>query len=204
MEESPWEERDVNMKILKKIDYNSPIILSFVFLSFIVLILGYITKGFTTRMFFCVYRSSPLDLLTYVRLFGHVLGHANLSHYINNMMMMLLVGPMLEEKYGSKTLLEMILVTALITGLVNNMIFRTGLLGASGIVFMMIILSSVTSVKEGKIPLTLIVVVILYLGEQVAAGIFSADNISQLTHIVGGICGGVFGMMMNKKNWREL
>ena len=204
MGESPWEERDVNMKILKKIDYNSPIILSFVFLSFIVLILGYITKGFTTRMFFCVYRSSPLDLLTYVRLFGHVLGHANLSHYINNMMMMLLVGPMLEEKYGSKTLLEMILVTALITGLVNNMIFRTGLLGASGIVFMMIILSSVTSVKEGKIPLTLIVVVILYLGEQVAAGIFSADNISQLTHIVGGICGGVFGMMMNKKNWREL
>lgn len=204
MEGSLWEERAVNMKMLKKIDYNSPIILSFVFLSFIVLILGYITKGFTTRMFFCVYRSSPLDLLTYVRLFGHVLGHANLSHYINNMMMMLLVGPMLEEKYGSKTLLEMILVTALITGLVNNMIFRTGLLGASGIVFMMIILSSVTSVKEGKIPLTLIVVVILYLGEQVAAGIFSADNISQLTHIVGGICGGVFGMMMNKKNWREL
>ncbi len=204
MEGSLWEERAVNMKILKKIDYNSPIILSFVFLSFIVLILGYITKGFTTRMFFCVYRSSPLDLLTYVRLFGHVLGHANLSHYINNMMMMLLVGPMLEEKYGSKTLLEMILVTALITGLVNNMIFRTGLLGASGIVFMMIILSSVTSVKEGKIPLTLIVVVILYLGEQVAAGIFSADNISQLTHIVGGICGGIFGMMMNKKNWREL
>lgn len=204
MEGFPWEERDVNMKILKKIDYNSPIILSFVFLSFIVLILGYITKGFTTRMFFCVYRSSPLDLLTYVRLFGHVLGHANLSHYINNMMMMLLVGPMLEEKYGSKTLLEMILVTALITGLVNNMIFHTGLLGASGIVFMMIILSSVTSVKEGKIPLTLIVVVILYLGEQVAAGIFSADNISQLTHIVGGICGGVFGMMMNKKSWREV
>ncbi len=204
MEGSLWEERAVNMKMLKKIDYNSPIILSFVFLSFIVLILGYITKGFTTRMFFCVYRSSPLDLLTYVRLFGHVLGHANLSHYINNMMMMLLVGPMLEEKYGSKTLLEMILVTALITGLVNNMIFRTGLLGASGIVFMMIILSSVTSVKEGKIPLTLIVVVILYLGEQVAAGIFSADNISQLTHIVGGICGGIFGMMMNKKNWREL
>lgn len=192
------------MKILKKIDYNSPIILSFVFLSFVVLLLGYITKGFTTRMFFCVYRSSPFDLLTYVRLFTHVLGHANLSHYINNMMMMLLVGPMLEEKYGSKTLLGMILVTAFITGLVNNMIFPTGLLGASGIVFMMIILSSVTSVKEGKIPLTLIVVVVLYLGEQVAAGIFSADNISQLTHIVGGVCGGAFGMMMNRKDWQKL
>lgn len=191
------------MKILKKIDYNSPVVLSFVFLSFVALILGYITKGFTTRTFFCVYRSSPLNLLTYVRLFGHVLGHANLSHYINNMMMMLLVGPMLEEKYGSKLLLEMIFITAVLTGLVNNMLFPTGLLGASGIVFMMIILSSVTSVKEGTIPLTLIVVVILYLGEQVAAGIFTADNISQLTHIVGGVCGGIFGMLMNKKEWRE-
>ena len=113
--------------------------------------------------------------------------------------MLLLVGPMLEEKYGSKTLLEMIVITAVITGLVNNMLFRSGLLGASGIVFMMIILSSVTSVKEGKIPLTLIVVVILYLGEQVAAGIFSADNISQLTHIVGGLCGGIFGMLRNRR-----
>lgn len=189
-------------KIFGKIDYNSPVVLSFAFASFVVLLLGYLTNGLTTRLFFCVYRSSLLDILGYVRLFGHVLGHANLSHYINNMMMILLVGPMLEEKYGSKLLLQMILLTAFITGLVNNLLFPTALLGASGIVFMMIILSSVTSVKEGKIPLTLIVVVILYLGEQIVAGLFTADNISQLTHIVGGVCGGVFGMMMNKRGVR--
>ncbi len=187
------------MKFLKKIDYNSPVVLSFAFLSFISLILGYLTGGFTTQQFFCVYRSSPLDLTTYIRLFGHVLGHANLAHYVNNMMMLLLVGPMLEEKYGSKTLLEMILITAFVTGLINTLLFPTALLGASGIVFMMIILSSVTSVKNGKIPLTLIVIVILYLGEQVTAGIISRDNISQLTHIVGGVCGGVFGMMKGRK-----
>lgn len=188
------------MKLLKKIDYNSPVVLSFAFISFVILLLGYLTKGFTTQAFFCVYRSSPLDLLTYVRLFGHVLGHANLSHYINNMMMLLLVGPMLEEKYGSKLLLEMILITAFVTGLINTLFFSTGLLGASGIVFMMIILSSVTSVKEGKIPLTLILVVVLYLGEQIIAGVLSADNISQLTHIIGGVCGGIFGMVVNKRN----
>lgn len=187
------------MKILKKIDYNSPVVLSFAFVSFVVVLLGYLTNGFTTKLLFCTYRFSPMDILGYVRLFGHVLGHANLSHYINNMMMILLVGPMLEEKYGSRLLLEMILITAFITGLINNLLFPSALLGASGIVFMMIILSSVTSVKEGKIPLTLIVVVIMYLGEQIVAGLFSADNISQLTHIVGGVCGGLFGMMMNKK-----
>jgi membrane associated rhomboid family serine protease len=188
------------MKFLKKIDYNSPVILSFAFISFIALILGYLTNGYTTQTFFCVYRSSPLNLLTYIRLFGHVLGHANLSHYINNMMMLLLVGPMLEEKYGSKALLGMILITAFVTGFINCLLFSTALLGASGVVFMMIILSSVTSVKEDKIPLTLIVVIILYLGEQVAAGIFSTDNISQLTHIIGGVCGAVFGLAGNKAN----
>ena len=193
MEGSPWEERDVNMKILKKIDYNSPIILSFVFLSFIVLILGYITKGFTTRMFFCVYRSSPLDLLTYVRLFGHVLGHANLSHYINNMMMMLLVGPMLEEKYGSIPLLKGILFTALVTGVLQCVLFpRSGLLGASGIVFMLIMLSSLAGFSGG-IPVTMLLVAALYFGQQVYDIIFVHDNVANFMHIVGGLCGTAFG-----------
>ena len=187
------------MKFLKKIDYNAPVVLTFALVSFLVLILGYITNGGSTALLFCVYRAPLSDIFMYTRLYLHVLGHANLEHYVNNMMMLLLVGPMLEEKYGSRLLLEMILITAFITGLINNLLFPSALLGASGIVFMMIILSSVTSVKEGKIPLTLIVVVIMYLGEQIVAGLFSADNISQLTHIVGGVCGGLFGMMMNKK-----
>ena len=189
------------MKFINKLQYNSPVILSFAFVSFISLILGYITKGFTTDVFFCVYRSSLTNPLTYLRLFTHVLGHANLEHYVNNMMLFLLIGPMLEEKYGSKQLLEMILITAFITGLCNNILFENAaLLGASGIVFMMIILSSITSVSEGKIPVTLIVIVILYLGNQVTEGIFSRDNISQLTHIIGGVCGGIYGMLLKKTN----
>lgn len=186
------------MKILKKIDYNAPVVLSFAFISFFVLLLGYLTGGLSTNLLFCVYRSSIADIFMYPRLFLHVLGHANLEHYINNMMMMLLVGPMLEEKYGSKNMLVMMTITAFVTGIINTIFFPTALLGASGIVFMMIILSSVTSVKEDKIPLTLIVVVILYMGGQIADGLFIRDNISQLTHIIGGMCGGVFGLTMFK------
>lgn len=185
-------------KVIKKIDYNAPVVLSFAFVSLLALILGFVTGGWTTRTFFCVYRCPLTDIFGYLRLFGHVLGHSGVSHYVNNMMMLLLIGPMLEEKYGSKLLLEMILITAVITGILNNLLFPTGLLGASGIVFMMIVLSSITSVKDGKIPLTLIVVVILYLGDQIIAGVISRDNISQLTHIIGGVCGGVFGMWIGK------
>ena len=186
-------------KLKLKIDYNSPVVLSFAFISFAALILDYITRGTTNTLFFSVYRSSLLNPLSYVRAFGHVLGHANFEHYIGNMLTFLLVGPMLEEKYGSKAMLECMCVTAVVTAIINCLLFpHSALLGASGIVFMMIIMSSVVSLKNGYIPLTLIVVVILYLGNQVLQGIFSQDNISQLTHIVGGVLGGVFGIVLQK------
>ena len=92
---------------------------------------------------FCVYRSSWRDPLGYIRLFGHVLGHANWEHFLNNMLLLLVVGPPMEEKYGSIPLLKGILFTALVTGVLQCILFpHTGLLGATGIVFMLIMLSS--------------------------------------------------------------
>lgn len=183
------------MNITKKFQYNSPVVLTFALISFLSLVLGTLTNGWTTYMFFSTYRSSPFNLLTYVRLFGHVLGHSSLQHYTGNMLLILLIGPVLEEKYGSKNLLVMITVTAAVTSIFHNMFFRVGLLGASGIVFMMIILASMASAREGKIPLTLVVAILVYIGDEIVTGLFTKDNISQLTHIIGGICGGVFGKL---------
>jgi membrane associated rhomboid family serine protease len=182
-----------------RIQYNSPVVLTFALLSLASLALGWITKGWTTQMFFCVRSSSLSDPLTYVRFFTHVLGHSGYAHYLSNMMLLLVVGPPLEEKYGSLRLLICILITALVSGLVQFFLFpSTALLGASGIVFMMIVLSSLAGMREGAIPLTLILVLILYLGGEVVDGITTQDNISQLTHIVGGLCGAVLGFAMSK------
>lgn len=191
------------MKFLKKIQYNSPVVLSFALLSFAALVLNYVTAGWSNHALFSVYRSSPLSPLFWVRLFAHVLGHADLSHYTNNMLLFLLLGPMLEEKYGSKNLVFMISFVAVITGLINIIFSSYGLLGASGIVFMAIILSSVTSASEGRIPLTLIIIVIVYIGQEVFSGIVSKDNVSQITHIIGGVCGGGFGLLLSSKSSRR-
>lgn len=188
------------MNILKKIQYNSPVVLTFAIVSLAALFLNWLTKGMSNQLVFSVYRSSWLNPLTYVRLFGHVLGHADLSHYTGNMLLFLILGPMLEEKYGSKRLLIMIASVAVITGLINMILFPgTALLGASGIVFMAILLSSVVGAADGRIPLTLIVVATIYIGQEVANGLFSNDNTSQLTHIIGGVCGGGFGLLLKGK-----
>ena len=111
------------MRFLKRIQYNSPVVLTFAGVSLIALILGYVTGGAVNTLLFSVYRSSPLNPLTYVRLFCHVLGHANYQHYIGNMLMILVIGPVLEEKYGSRSLLRAILITAVVSGLVQIIFF---------------------------------------------------------------------------------
>ncbi|MBQ7713652.1 MAG: rhomboid family intramembrane serine protease [Oscillospiraceae bacterium] len=176
-----------------RIRYNAPVVLTYALLALLLLPLDTLTGGWTTLHLFSVYRCSLLDPLAYIRFFGHVLGHAGLAHYMSNMLLLLLVGAPLEEKYGSRALLLYIAATALATGLVEFLFFPgSALLGASGVVFMMIVLSSFTATERGAVPLTLILVVTLYLGGEIVAGLRSADNISQLTHIVGGVCGMVF------------
>ena len=183
-----------------KIVLNSPVILTFTLISVVSLILGLITKGASTRLVFSVYRSSLRSPMTYLRFFTHVFGHANLSHLAGNLMMILVIGPMLEERYGAGPLIVMILLTALVTGVIHFIFFQsTALLGASGVVFAMILLASMTGIRDREIPITFILVTVLYLGQQIYEGFFASDNVSQLTHIIGGIVGAIFGYLVNRR-----
>lgn len=182
-----------------RLSFNSPVILGFTLACFIVLILDKVTGSASTRAFFSVYRSSLASPFTYIRFFGHVLGHASWDHFFGNIMMLLVVGPLLEEKYGSANILFVILATALVTGVINFIFFpHVQLLGASGVVFAFILLASLTSIEEEKIPLTFILVALIYIGQQVYDGLFIRDNVSNLTHILGGIVGSSLGYVMNK------
>ena len=177
-----------------KITFNSPVVLGFIFLSLGVLLLGYMTLQISTQLLFMSYHSPLTDPLTYIRIFTHVLGHSGWEHYIGNASYILLLGPMLEEKYGSKNILQVIVCTAFVTGLVNYVLFwNVSLCGASGVVFAFILLTSFTSFKSGEIPLTFILVAVIFLGQQVYEGVFVQDNISNLSHVVGGIIGSVVG-----------
>lgn len=193
-----------NMKKKIKISFNSPAILGFTVICFAALLLGYITKEESTNLVFSVYRSSLSNPLTYVRFIGHVFGHAGWEHFIGNIMLILVVGPLLEEKYGSSNIIFVIMATAVFTGLVHFIFFsNVRLLGASGVVFAFILLSSFTSIKEGEIPLTFILVTVIYIGEQIYDGIFIQDNVSNLTHIIGGMVGAVLGYVMNKNKMNK-
>ena len=179
------------------ISFNSPVVLCFALICLVAWLMGWLSGGRTTTMFFSVYRASLSSPFTYVRLIGHVFGHASLDHLLGNMTLLLIIGPMLEEKYGSLNLLVVILITAFVTGIASFLLFpHTQLLGASGVVSAFILLSSFTSIREHYIPLTFLLVAIFYLGGQIYEGIFVPSNISNFTHILGGVVGAWFGFFL--------
>lgn len=192
------------MKSKLKITFNAPVILGFVSICFLATLVNDWTNGRSNELLFMTYHSSLRDPLTYLRFVTHVFGHAGWEHFLGNMGYVLLLGPMLEEKYHSRALMMVIGITALATGLINYIFFpNVALCGASGVVFAFILMASFTGFREGEIPLTFIIVAAIYIGQQVIQGVAVADNVSQMAHIVGGIIGAVVGYIANRRKKRR-
>jgi len=179
-----------------RVTYNAKFTLSFCLIALIMLLANTLTGGIINRMFSL---SPYLSVAGAYRLITYIFCHANVQHLISNFLFLLLLGPILEEKYGAKLLTIMTVFTAVATGLVNATFFNDSIIGASGIVFMFIVLSSIVNVKQKEVPLTFIFIVIIYIGGELFSG-FNNDNISQFGHILGGICGGALGFLLNKKS----
>lgn len=183
-----------------KITFNSPVLLTFVMICVIATGMGVATGGRLTEAFFMTYHAPITRPGTWLRFITYIFGHAGWEHLVGNASYLLLIGPMLEEKYGSRMMIEIIAITAIVTALVNYIFFpRVGLCGASGIVFAFILLASFTGVKEREIPLTFILVAAIFIGQQIYEGIAINDNVSNMAHIVGGICGAAIGYALNNK-----
>ncbi len=189
------------MKKRLKVTFNAPVTLSLVGISFVATLLNYSSGGIIGEYLFMTYHSSLLSPMTWLRAFTHVFGHADWSHLVGNMSYILLLGPMLEEKYSSQTMTAVVAITAFVTSLINYILFpNVGLCGASGVVFAFILLSSFTSFREGEIPITFVLVAVFFIGQQVYEGLTVQDSISNTAHIVGGIVGGILGYGLNIKS----
>ncbi len=182
--------------------YNAPVTLTFSLLCVGAMLLNQRIQNGMLALFvapgsqnsaFAFNWKAPID---YARLFLHVLGHTSWTHLVSNLSFLLLLGPILEERFGAKLLVVMMVTVAFVTGVVNACFIPYGLTGSSGIVFMMILLSSYTTIDRTKIPLTFILVCLLFIGKEIMSlDSASEAGVSAVAHIVGGICGSVFGFM---------
>jgi len=189
-----------------RIKYNAPTILTYAFLCVAVTALTRTLLPELTADWFTVPgrdRFSPASARHWIAVVSHIAGHADWNHLFANLAIVLLVGPMLEKSHGSLPLLVMILATALVTGILNALFFPMMLLGASSVVFMLILLASFTNFSQGEIPLTFILVLAMYLGTQLFMSFGPENDIAYFAHIIGGFCGSLFGFFFPPRPYRE-
>lgn len=180
-----------------RITFNAPVTLSFFLISLIVFLISLVVPQLLSSLA-C---QPPVGFrLSYILgLICYPFVHANWMHFFGNFSMILLIGPILEEKYSSRFLLTAYALTSVGIGLFHTAFLDSGILGASGLVFFSIMLVSMTNFRKGQIPMTLVLVALLYLSKELiglfgeATGLTESDQISQLGHILGGVCGTLVG-----------
>ena len=193
------------MKKRFRVTYNAPVTLSFAIICTLILLLDqlvlnsklipalFIVPG-NAKAAVSFNWAVPLD---YIRLFTHVFGHDGWIHLLNNLAFILLLGPLMEERYGSPMVCLMMAVTAFVTGVINVCFIPSSLMGASGIAFMLILLAAVSTLNKNQIPLSFVFVISVYVAKEILSP--SLSNISTIAHIAGGLCGSLFGFLVSPK-----
>ena len=190
---------------------NTPVILTHTILSASLLILDTLLPSLhITRDYFSAWPISwshvnPLNYhskwnwlknigWTAFRLVSHVFGHNNFPHLFGNFKFILLVGPTIELEYGRRLLVQLLGVVALTSGVFHGVTSKdTILCGASGVVFSFVALSTKRGLLKQdsviQIPATLLLVLLMFLSQEIWEGLSKKDSISQISHVLGALCG---------------
>ncbi len=193
------------MKKKINIDIDAPVTVTFSMISILLFVLdSFVVKGKWTALFMSSPAAGgdflfvPNKVLSYVRLVMYSFSAVSWEVLITNLIFILLLGPSMEERYGSVIIGLMMLVSALFSGVLNACFCKNSIVGCTPIVFMMIFLNSFLSFSKKKIPSSFVLVFILFIVREIfvknpngVVGIFIG--------IAGGLCGSLFAFLASPK-----
>lgn len=135
--------------------------------------------------------------LQYTRFLFHVLGNTSWPVFASDLAFILLLGPQLEQRFGSVVIMLMACVTALVSGLLNAAFSTSLLMGGTGIAFMMILLAAFTSIDKSSIPLSFLFAAVLFLFRELYYAV-DTSSLSNFAHLAGGLAGSALGFTAKK------
>ena len=159
------------------------------------LVIQELVGNYLTLLMFSVYRSSPLDIFAYFRILGMF---SDIK--VGSISQIIFAYPTNWTYVGGKVWFTKYAVhdygNGFGYGLVSIIFFKNIiLLGASGVVFMLILLGSfVNFQRENTLNFRFGCSGLPWCGS--CQGSFHRKSITQLIHIIGGICGGLFGFKL--------
>lgn len=186
--------RWISLSVLRRITVEAPVVITFCFLCVVVHVLQKVVWTGLNTFLAVPHTFRLLSVMQVPRLFTHVIAHdGSISHIKNNMVHLLLVGPSAEHVYGSTTMLLVIALVAVTSAAAHILVGspHTHQLGASGVVFAVILLNSLMAAVSGTIPLSFILTAALWVSDEVYKFFFGRDGVSHHAHLTGAIVGTV-------------
>lgn len=182
-------------KIKLNVSFDAPVTITFAVLSLVLFLMStYLIKdkagGLLLASATNAGGSMPFaasNVTSYFRTFLYVFGGKEIASVIFNLIFILLLGPSLEEYYGSVLVAVCYFITAVFAGVLNACFCSTSLQGSSCIVMMMIFLSALMSVSKHKMPVSSVLVLALCIVNIVISE--KAGGIAGIfINIVAGLC----------------
>lgn len=193
-------------KLKLKFVYDAPVTITFALLALVIFILDtFVFKGSfsgqwlltpTVAEGFLPFSFS--DFPSIVRLFLHVFGYTDPAVLICNLIFILLLGPAMEERYGSVIIGIMIFVAALFSGVLSACFCKVPACGAEPVVFMLVLLCTMMHLSRSKVSASSLAVIALFIGMLVLR-----KNLNGVVGVVivvaGGLCGSLFAFLTSPK-----
>ena len=130
------------------------------------------------------------------RFVTHALGHGNWAHLKGNLIFLLPIAMQVEMHYKARVILPLMFITALSTGILQFIFVGTPLVGASGIVFLMIALSCYADNDAKRVPIDGTMVALMFVAFELYNMFFGADSVSQFAHLMGAGIGIAYGWFL--------
>ncbi|MCR5188311.1 MAG: rhomboid family intramembrane serine protease [Treponema sp.] len=193
-------------KLNFKVVMDCPVTVGFVLVSLILCLLDLLAfKGSLSQSILRSPTSAKGDLafilsspLSYFRLVLYAFGAANWTALLANLLFLLLLGPAMEERYGSVVIGIMVFVASLFSGVLNAAFSTVSLRGCAPVVFMMVFLNAFMSLSKKKIPLSFLLIFALLISYEIIDKT-SGNVIGIIICIAGGLCGSLFAFLTSPK-----
>lgn len=171
----------------KLVSFESTTTIFLIFIAFVVtLIQEFFIPGFASN--FATHNKWDAGIIL------HVFGHSGWSHFIGNTIYIAMLGPSVEDRFGTIPLALMTLITALVIGAVS-IVTQTPCYGLSTVAYMWVILNTFYSDEQEGIPVTsLILLLVFVLPEAISIFTKHGDHIAHQNHVLGAACGFGFGI----------
>lgn len=191
-------------KIDLKVAYDAPVTLTFVIICVLLLLLNnfVIKNGALERLL-----ASPTsqagalpfvvqEPLSYLRLLLYIFGSGATVEYITNLLIILMLGPAMEERYGSVIIGIMIFVSALFSGVLNASFCNESLVGAVPVVCMMTFLTAFVSFSNKTVPMTFLATIVAFGYLAINSGL---GAVRFIICVAGGLCGSLLAFLTSPK-----